>query len=396
MKVVVLGAGVIGVTTAYYLAQAGHEVTVIDRQLEPALETSFANAGEISPGYASPWAAPGIPQKAVKWLFMKHAPLILQPKIDLEMIGWLFALLGNCTSKRYAINKSRMGRLANYSRAKLEQLRNDTGIQYDQRMQGTLQLFRKQSDLDKIGKDVDVLQSEGVPYQVLNRKECLAAEPGLAFSKDHIAGGLRLPGDETGDCHKFTVALAARAAMLGVTFRFGVRVQGIQRLGDRIVSVLTDSGEFSADEFVVALGSFTPCHGPQSRPPRAGLSSQGVFDHRTNHQRDACACLDADGRELQDRNHPTWRPDSSGRNGRGVGLRQQSTAPPPCNARPFAGKPVSIGRRHEGGELLVRPQADDPGWHACHRTNTLCQSDSQHRPWHARVDDGVRFGPGRQ
>ena len=112
MKITILGAGVIGVTSAYYLAKAGHEVTVIDRQPGPALETSFANAGEISPGYSSPWAAPGIPQKAVKWVFMKYAPLIIQPMLDAETWRWVMAMLGNCTSARYAINKSRMVRVA--------------------------------------------------------------------------------------------------------------------------------------------------------------------------------------------------------------------------------------------------------------------------------------------
>jgi D-amino-acid dehydrogenase len=119
MKVIVLGAGIIGVTSAYQLAKAGHNVTVVDRQKAPALETSYANAGEVSFGYCSPWAAPGIPQKALKWIFMRHAPLILRPKLDAAMVSWLFKMLSNCTSKRYAINKSRMLRLADYSRQTL-------------------------------------------------------------------------------------------------------------------------------------------------------------------------------------------------------------------------------------------------------------------------------------
>ena len=148
MKVIVLGAGIIGVTTAYQLAKAGHEVTVVDRQPGPALETSFANAGEVSFGYCSPWAAPGIPRKALKWIFMQHAPLILRPKVDMAMIRWMLQMLSNCTSARYAINKSRMLRLADYSRISLAALREETGIAYDERMQGTLQLFRTQAQLD--------------------------------------------------------------------------------------------------------------------------------------------------------------------------------------------------------------------------------------------------------
>ncbi|MET0339317.1 MAG: FAD-dependent oxidoreductase, partial [Caulobacter sp.] len=163
MRVAVLGGGVIGVTSAYYLAEAGHEVVVIDRQPGPALETSYANAGEISPGYASPWAAPGIPQKAVRWLLMKHAPLVLRPTLDREMVAWLLAMLSNCTASRYAINKARMVRLAEYSRDRLIALRAATGMTYDERMQGTLQLFRTQQQLDAIGKDIEVLRSGGVP-----------------------------------------------------------------------------------------------------------------------------------------------------------------------------------------------------------------------------------------
>src|SRR5262249_11002017 len=144
MKVIVLGAGIIGVTSAYQLAKAGHDVTVVDRQKAPALETSYANAGEVSFGYCSPWAAPGIPQKALKWIFMKHAPLILRPKLDAAMVSWLFKMLSNCTSERYAINKSRMLRLADYSRQTLADVRKETGIRYDERMKGTLQLFRTQ------------------------------------------------------------------------------------------------------------------------------------------------------------------------------------------------------------------------------------------------------------
>src|SRR5215469_7277612 len=173
MKVAVLGSGVIGVTTAYYLALAGHEVVVLDRQPGPALETSFANAGEISPGYASPWAAPDIPMKALKWLFMKHAPLILKPKPDPAMLAWLLRTLGNCTAERYAVNKSRMMRLAQYSRQCLIVLRVDTGIRYDERSRGTLQLFRTQKQVDAAAKDIDVLRRDGVPFVVLDPAGCI-------------------------------------------------------------------------------------------------------------------------------------------------------------------------------------------------------------------------------
>ncbi|WP_395334643.1 D-amino acid dehydrogenase [Novosphingobium sp. BL-8H] len=258
MKIAILGSGVIGVTSAWYLAEAGHEVVVIDRQDGPALETSFANAGEISPGYASPWAAPGIPMKAVRWLMMEHAPLILRLHADMAMLRWLFAMLGNCNARDYATNKSRMVRLAEFSRDCLITLRQDTGITYDERMQGTLQLFREQKQLDGIGKDIEVLKADGVPFEVLDKAGCIGAEPGLASSAAPIAGGLRLPNDETGDCFKFTNALAAMAAAKGVRFLNGTTVRRLVEEGGRITHVETDQGKLAADAYLVAMGSFSP------------------------------------------------------------------------------------------------------------------------------------------
>ena len=234
MKVLVLGAGVIGVTTAYYLARRGHEVTVVDRQAGPALETSFANAGQISPGYAAPWAAPGIPLKAIGWLFARDSPLIVRPAFDLGMYLWLVRMLFNCRSSRYAVNKARMVRIAEYSRACLDSLRAETGIEYDQRSLGTLQLFRSEAGLAGAAKDVAVLDRLGVPYKLLDRKACVAAEPALERTDVHIAGGLRMPNDQTGDCHAFTCQLASLAAALGVSFRYDERIEAIATDGDRV------------------------------------------------------------------------------------------------------------------------------------------------------------------
>ena len=258
MKVVVLGAGIVGVTSAYQLVKAGHEVTVIDRQKGPALETSFANAGEVSFGYCSPWAAPGIPAKALKWLFMKHAPLILRPKIDGAMLSWLVKMLSNCTSERYAINKSRMLRLADYSRVSLAQLREETGIAYDERMQGTLQLFRTQAQLDASAKDVKALAADGIPYEVLDPDGCIRVEPALGHVREKIVGGLLTPKDETGDCFKFTNALAVKARELGVQFQYGATIKGLDVEGGQAHAVMTDRGRVGADAIVVALGSYSP------------------------------------------------------------------------------------------------------------------------------------------
>jgi D-amino-acid dehydrogenase len=258
MTVLVLGAGVIGVSSAYYLARAGFKVTVIDRQPGPGLETSFANAGEVSPGYASPWAGPGVPLKAVRWLLERDGPLVVRPQFDPVMWRWLFAMLRNCTAARYALNKSRMVGIAEYSRDCLRALRGATGIAYDEASHGTLQLFRKQAQLDAIGGDIAVLRQYGVPFDVLDRDSCVQAEPGLAQVRDRIVGGLRLPDDETGDCYLFTTRLAERAAALGVRFVYDTTVRSLDVAGGRVAQVTTDKGVFAAGRTVVALGSFSP------------------------------------------------------------------------------------------------------------------------------------------
>jgi len=257
MRVVVLGSGVIGTSVAYYLAKAGHEVEVVDRQSGPALETSFANAGEVSPGYSSPWAGPGVPVKAIQWLLMHHSPLVIKPMLDPAMWRWGLAMLRNCTEARYRLNKGRMVRLAEYSRDCLKELRAETGIVYDQRAQGTLQLFRKQKQLDGTAKDIEILKEYGVPYQLLDRAGYLLYEPALADVKEKFIGALRLPGDETGDCFKFTVALAEKAKALGVKFRFDEDIQALERDGEHIRGVRTASGMLTADRYVLALGSYS-------------------------------------------------------------------------------------------------------------------------------------------
>jgi D-amino-acid dehydrogenase len=257
MRVVVLGSGVVGVTSAYYLARAGHEVTVIDREAGPALETSFANAGQISPGYASPWAAPGVPLKAVKWMFQKHAPLAIRLDGTQFQLQWMWQMLQNCTSARYAVNKGRMVRLAEYSRDCLQTLRADTGIQYEGRTGGTLQVFRTQQQFDGAAKDIAVLEDANVPYELLSSAELARAEPALAATAHKLTGGLRLPGDETGDCQLFTTRLAALAEELGVAFRYNTPIDALAMAGGRIAGVQCGSELVRADAFVVALGSYS-------------------------------------------------------------------------------------------------------------------------------------------
>lgn len=255
MRVVVLGSGVIGVTSAYYLAKAGHDVTVIDRQPGPAMETSFANAGQISPGYASPWAAPGIPLKALKWMMQRHAPLSFTPDGTLFQLQWMWQMLRNCTPEHYAVNKERMVRLAEYSRNCFRQLRNDVGISYEGRQRGTMQLFRTAKQLADAEKDIQVLRDSGVPYELLSRDELARAEPALLAVKAKLFGSLRLPNDETGDCQLFTTRLADMAAALGVTFRYGVAIDSLVVAGGAVDGVRCGTELVQSDAYVVALGA---------------------------------------------------------------------------------------------------------------------------------------------
>ncbi|HAT31029.1 MAG TPA: D-amino acid dehydrogenase [Janthinobacterium sp.] len=257
MRIVILGSGVIGVTSAYYLAKQGHEVTVIDRQPGPALETSFANAGQISPGYASPWAAPGIPFKAVKWMLQRHAPLSITPDGTLFQLQWMWQMLRNCNADRYAVNKERMVRLAEYSRDCFKTLRADTGIAYEGRQRGTMQLFRTEKQFADAAKDIQVLKDSGVPYELLTREELARAEPALGAVKDKLVGSLRLPNDETGDCQLFTTRLAEMAVALGVRFRYDVEIDGLDVAGDEIRGVRCGAELLKADAYVVALGAYS-------------------------------------------------------------------------------------------------------------------------------------------
>jgi D-amino-acid dehydrogenase len=257
MRVAVLGSGVIGTAIAWYAAKAGHEVTVIDRQPGPALETSFANAGEVSPGYSAPWAGPGVPVKAIEWMLMRHSPLVIWPLLDPALWRFGVRMLANCTERAYRLNKSRMVPLAEYSRDCLKALRAETGIAYDEREQGTLQLFRTQKQLDGVGKDIEILKEYGVPFEVLNRAGFCRVEPALVHTQDKFVGALRLPGDETGDCFVFTNRLAEMAQAVGVKFRFGTRIQSISVKGGTVDSVRVDGETLTGEAYVCALGSYS-------------------------------------------------------------------------------------------------------------------------------------------
>lgn len=255
MRVLVLGAGVVGVAAAHYCHAAGHEVTVVDRREAAGLETSFANAGDVCPSYATPWAAPGMRWKAFKWMFTKDAPARLNFRLDPRLARWMLSWFLNCSAARFAVNKPRMQRIAHYSRACLEALRDETGIEYDQTTQGILQLFRTQQELEAAGQHTRILAAAGIPHRMLDAKGCVEADPGLAQAAVALAGGLHMPADETGDPCKFTQALAARLAAAGVRFEYGTQVLRLVREGDAIAGVETSRALLRADRYVVALAT---------------------------------------------------------------------------------------------------------------------------------------------
>lgn len=258
MKVIILGAGVIGVTSAWYLNSLGHEVTVVDRQPEPGLETSFANAGQVSPGYSTPWAAPGLPIKAMSWMMQRHSPLVIRKRIDFAMFRWMEQLLKNCNTHAYDINKGRMLRVAEYSRDCLDALREETGLTYDDRQRGLIQLFRTEKQIDKAHHDMKLLSDSNIPHELLNVNQILEHEPGLSHARDLLKAGLYLPGDQSGDAHIFTQRLAKMAAAKGVTFLYDTTIKGMDAAADEVMSIRTSKGHLRADAYVVSMGSYSP------------------------------------------------------------------------------------------------------------------------------------------
>ncbi|MAK92499.1 MAG: D-amino acid dehydrogenase small subunit [Oceanospirillaceae bacterium] len=259
MKVLVLGSGVTGVTVAWYLAKAGHEVTVVDRLDTPATETSYANAGMLSFDYSTPWGAPGVPFKAIKWMMQDISPLYFSLKdFDAKTIGWMMKMLGQCSQEAFDVNKERMLRVARYSAECFHELNNEITIDYDVRMKGTLEVFRSQKEMDGAQGDVDVLKKCNVPHEMVDVATCIKHEPALANVKEKIVGGLYLPGDGTGDCYKFTNGLAEECKKLGVTFMMETEITAIETAGGSITGVQTSAGKLTADKYVVSLGSYSP------------------------------------------------------------------------------------------------------------------------------------------
>jgi len=253
MRVAVLGAGVVGVASAWYLSRAGHDVTLLDRRDGPGLETSFANGGQVAAGHAEPWASPYVLPKVLRWLGQEDAPLLFRPRADWRQWAWALRFAGECLPGRFARNTRRLANLERYSLECLAQLRSEAAIEYCRVAKGILHFCTRSKDFDVLARHAPSMQR-----QVKSAAECLALEPALAFSEDPVVGGVYTPQDESGDAHQFTVALAERAQARGVRFEGGRSIDALEFAGDRIVGARSGNERIDADAFVVSLGSYSP------------------------------------------------------------------------------------------------------------------------------------------
>lgn len=263
MKIAVLGAGVIGISSAWFLAERGHEVVVVERQEAPGLETSFANGGQISVSHSEPWANPQAPLQVLRWLGKEDAPLLFRLRADPDLLTWGARFLLECLPGRTRKNTLDILALALFSRSTLQRLRAELELVYDQSTRGILHLFIDVASFEAGTHHAHELTARGCAVLVVDRDQCLVIEPALRFSREPIVGATYAPDDESGDARKFTLALAERCRQRGVVFRFGVTIEALRRDQNRIAGIQVKDAEgvareLGADAYVVCLGSHTP------------------------------------------------------------------------------------------------------------------------------------------
>ena len=257
MRIVVLGAGVLGTTSAWYLAQAGHEVTVLERRSAAGLETSYANGGQISAGHAEPWAKPSVLPQILRWLGREDAPLLFRPRADLAQWLWGLRFLAECRPGRFERNCRALAGLAAYSRDCLRHLRAKTGMHYEELTRGILHFATRPRDFDSLARDAEAARPLGIRRELKSAAECVALEPALQYAEERIVGGVYTPEDESGDAHRFTRELAGLAAQRGVRFEMDTSVIALHAARGEIQAVDTSKGRISADAYVVAMGSYS-------------------------------------------------------------------------------------------------------------------------------------------
>jgi len=258
MKIIVLGAGVVGVTAAYQLARDGHDVTVVDRQPVAGNETSWGNAGLVSPGHAYSWASPAAPRALIRSLFHDDTALRWRPNADPRLWAFSLGFLWNCTTRKARANTFIKAKFARYSQQMLGRVAAEAGIAFDRTARGLIYLYGTQEALDAAARRMAVIAEAGVTLEVLDAKRACAIEPALAAGSRGFAGAIYAPTDESGDCNLFTLNLAAWCAAHGVAFRYGTTIERLVASGGRIERVVTDKGDLTADAYVLSLGSYSP------------------------------------------------------------------------------------------------------------------------------------------
>ncbi len=261
MHILVLGAGVVGITTAWYLQKQGHQVTVVDRQNQAGVETSYANGGQISVSHAEPWANPSAPVKVLKWLTKPDAPLLFRPTLDPNQWRWALSFLGQCTSARAAHNIRQMVNLGTYSRGQLQALRKEAGIEYNHLEKGILHFYTNPAEFDGAIEPTRIMQDLGCDRQIIDADRAVELEPALKPIQNRIAGATYTSEDESGDARMFTQNLAKRCAEAGVEFRYGTEILAFERAGERVLGVQTlhdgHHETLRADAYVLSMGSFS-------------------------------------------------------------------------------------------------------------------------------------------
>lgn len=261
MHILVMGAGVVGTTTAWYLQKQGHQVTVVDRQNQAGLETSYANGGQISVSHAEPWANPSAPLKVMKWLFQPDAPLLFRPRLDPAQWRWALSFLGQCTSARAAHNIRQMVNLGTYSRSQLQALRKEAGIEYNHLEKGILHFYTNPAEFDGAMEPTRIMQDLGCDRQIIDADRAVELEPALKPIRNRIAGATYTSEDESGDARMFTQNLAKRCAEAGVEFRYGTEILSFERAGERVLGIQTlgdgHHETLRADAYVLSMGSFS-------------------------------------------------------------------------------------------------------------------------------------------
>lgn len=257
MRVVVVGAGLLGVSTAYFLAKSGHQVTVLDRATDAARETSYANGGIVTPSMADPWNAPGVWRLLLKYLGKEDSPFLLRPKAMPSLVTWGLTFLWHSGVKRFRANTGHNVRLCSYSADVMRGLERELPLAYDKGPGGAIKTFRSMAAFDAVLKMAEFLAEFGIRYEIVNAAGAVEKEPALGPVAQNIAAGIFYPGDESGDARLFTQGLAEAAKKLGVAFEFGVTVEGAARQGRRVSAVQTSVGEYAADAVVIAAGSYS-------------------------------------------------------------------------------------------------------------------------------------------